>query len=144
LAAIADSVAAQNSGPAADKGIDLRSTASSRPAVAPADTEAIRRVLLILVDNALQHTPHGGMVTVSVGTSPHAVQLSVEDTGDGIAPDALPHIFERFYRADSARSNGGFGLGLSIAQAVVQAHGAEIHAESQLGKGSRFWFELKS
>ena len=70
--------------------------------------------------------------------------LSVADTGEGIAPDALPHVFERFYRSDPARAGGsGFGLGLSIAQAIAQAHGTRIRVESSLGAGALFTVSLK-
>jgi signal transduction histidine kinase len=71
-----------------------------------------------------------------------AVTLSVEDAGEGISTDALPHIFERFYRADPARSSSGFGLGLSIAQAIAQTHGTAIELASKPGAGSRFCLSL--
>jgi signal transduction histidine kinase len=102
-------------------------------------------VLLILIDNALKHTPAGGMVTVGAHKLDDGVMLSVTDTGEGIAPEALPHVFERFYRSDPARGGGsGFGLGLSIAQAIAQAHGTRILVESRPGAGARFTIALKS
>jgi two-component system heavy metal sensor histidine kinase CusS len=73
-----------------------------------------------------------------VSDGAHGVTLSVEDTGEGIPAEALPHIFERFYRADPARISSGFGLGLSIAQAIAQAHGTRIEVASRPGSGSRF------
>jgi heavy metal sensor kinase len=129
---------------AIEKGILLKAEHNGRPAMANADAPGIQRVLLILIDNALKHTPNGGLVTVSAQRSDSSVVLSVSDTGEGIAADALPHIFERFYRSDPARGGGsGFGLGLSIAQAIAQAHGARITVESSPGAGARFAVALK-
>jgi signal transduction histidine kinase len=99
---------------------------------------------LILVDNALKHTPSGGTVTVSAAAAGGSSTLTVEDTGEGIPASALPHIFERFYRADPARESGsGFGLGLSIAQAIAEAHGSDIAVSSAPGAGARFFLPLK-
>ena len=107
------------------------------------DEESIRRILLILLDNALKYTPisetdHVGRVLVSVERREQEGVLRVRDTGIGIDPDDLPHIFERFYRADRARSRQGTGLGLSIAQALVEQLGGRITAESTPGQGSTF------
>ena len=113
--------------------------------LARANAAGIRRLLLILVDNALKHTPAGGTVTVTAAAQNGGAILTVGDTGEGIAAGALPHIFERFYRGDPARVSGsGFGLGLSIAQAIAQAHGSEIAVESTPGAGARFSLPLKS
>ncbi len=129
---------------AAEKGIRLTESVNG-PAMAKGDAAAIHRVLLILIDNALKHTPAGGMVTVGAQKVDDGVMLSVTDTGEGIAPGALPHVFERFYRSDPARGGGsGFGLGLSIAQAIAQAHGTRILVESKPGAGARFTIALKS
>jgi heavy metal sensor kinase len=137
------SVVQQNSAIAAGKGVALRAVAPDQPARASADASGLRRVLLILVDNALKHTPAGGSVTVSVVANGSGATLTVQDTGEGIAADALPHIFERFYRADPARAGGaGFGLGLSIAQAIARAHGSAIAASSSPGEGARFTLSL--
>ena len=138
-------VVEQNAGLAAEKGVTLRARPTAQPAVAAADAAALRRVLLILVDNALKHTPAGGTVTVSAAVAGGSVVLGVEDTGEGIAAEALPHLFERFYRADEARGSGnGFGLGLAIAQAIAAAHGTRITVESKPGYGARFTMALKS
>jgi heavy metal sensor kinase len=145
IAQIARRVVDQNDALATEKGIVLKAEANGQPAVANVDVPAIRRLLLILIDNALKHTPAGGVVTVSVQKSSGAVVLSVADTGEGISPEALPHVFERFYRSDPARGDGsGFGLGLSIAQAIAQAHRTRITVESAPGAGARFSIALKS
>jgi heavy metal sensor kinase len=130
---------------AIEKGVTLRAAATQPPVRAAADASGIRRILSILVDNALKHTPAGGTVTVSAAAGAARATLTVEDTGEGIPAAALPHIFERFYRADPARGSGsGFGLGLSIAQAIAQAHGSAIAVSSTPGAGARFSLPLKS
>jgi heavy metal sensor kinase len=139
---LARSVVGQSGAVASDTGIAVRAVTPDHPVEAPADASGIRRILLILLDNALKHTPRGGAITVSVANHGRAVTLSVEDTGEGIHPDALPHIFERFFRADPARGSSGFGLGLSIAQAIAQAHGTAIEVASTPGVGSRFCISL--
>ena len=103
-----------------------------------ADPEALRQVLTNLLDNALRHTPAGGRITVSLESAPGGVIVSVADTGSGIAPEHLPRIFERFYRADPGRSReeGGTGLGLAIVKHLVEAHGGRVEAYSSLGKGT--------
>jgi heavy metal sensor kinase len=106
---------------------------------------ALRRLLLSLVDNAIKYTPANGHVAVRTSTTANEVLLTVEDTGSGIEPEALPHIFERFYRADTTRSFGsGAGLGLSIAQAIAEAHGSIITVESSAAVGSRFHLSLRA
>ncbi len=104
------------------------------------DPHALRRLFLILIDNALKYTPAGGRVSVSIQPNGAFVTGEVRDTGIGIAAEDLPNIFERFYRADKARSRelGGAGLGLAIAQWIADAHGASIQAESVVGQGSVF------
>jgi heavy metal sensor kinase len=104
------------------------------------DPTAMRRLLLILLDNAIKYTPSGGRVTVALNDS----TVEIIDTGIGISAEDLPHIFERFYRADKARSRdiGGAGLGLSLAKWIAEAHGATITAESNPGGGSKFILHL--
>jgi heavy metal sensor kinase len=105
-----------------------------------ADSSALRRALLILIDNAVKYTPRGGLVTVELNTSTGFAIVSVSDTGIGIAREEVPHIFDRFWRADKTRSReeGGAGLGLSIAKWIVETHRGSIDVESEPGKGSTF------
>ena len=109
-----------------------------------ADEQRITQVLFNLMSNALRHTPAGGTITISAELRDERVLVSVRDTGTGILPEDLPHVFERFYRADRsrARSTGGSGLGLTIAKQIVEAHGGQIWAQSWLGAGSTFAFSL--
>ncbi|HEY3109958.1 MAG TPA: ATP-binding protein [Chloroflexota bacterium] len=109
-----------------------------------ADPDRLRQVLLILLDNALKHTPSGGKVTVGVRREERHVAFEVADTGSGIAPEHLPRLFERFYRADAARGRveGGSGLGLAIAKSLVEAHAGELAAESAPGRGTRMTIRL--
>jgi two-component system phosphate regulon sensor histidine kinase PhoR len=107
-----------------------------------ADVERARMVLTNLVHNAVKFTPPGGSVTVAARPGGDEVVVSVEDTGVGIPAEDLDRIFERFYKADRARSGGGTGLGLAIAKHVVQGHGGRIWAESVEGEGSTFYFTL--
>ena len=109
------------------------------------DTTRISQVLSNLLENAIRYTPSGGAVTVSAeleGTS--KVRVTITDSGEGIQPEALPYVFDRFYRADPsrARATGGTGLGLTISRQLVQAHGGTIRAESTKGEGSRLVFDL--
>jgi two-component system, OmpR family, phosphate regulon sensor histidine kinase PhoR len=115
--------------------------AAGLPAV-EADRERIRQTVINLVHNAIKFNHPGGSVTISTFGDHDTVSVSVADTGVGISPDDLPHVFERFYKADRARSGGGSGLGLAIAKHTVQAHGGTIRARSEPGKGSRFTFTL--
>ena len=98
-----------------------------------------------LLENAIQHTPRGGRVQVELTESASAkATVTVTDSGEGIPAHELPHLFERFHRVDPsrARSTGGAGLGLTIAKQLVEAHGGIIYAESAVGQGSRFIFEI--
>ena len=109
------------------------------------DGQRLAQVLTNLLDNALRHTPEHGRVTVSVENQAAHILLRVTDTGVGIAPEHLPHVFDRLYRADPARTHGhgGSGLGLSIAKAIVEAHGGSIGVESPSDTGqTTFTVEL--
>jgi signal transduction histidine kinase len=108
------------------------------------DTARIGRVLNNLVGNALQHTPTGGRVQVQAAPAGEWITVEVQDSGEGISPEDLPYVFERFYRGDKSRSRatGGAGLGLAIARGIVEAHGGRIGVESEPEKGTRFTFTL--
>lgn len=107
-----------------------------------ADKDRIRQTITNLVHNAIKFNHLGGKVTVSTRADEESVIVSVYDTGIGISKEDLPHVFERFYKADKARPRGGSGLGLAIAKHTVQAHGGSIWAQSEEGKGSTFSFSL--
>ena len=109
-----------------------------------ADISLIQRVLENLVGNALKHTPAGGKVSISVQRSAAAVGVSVADTGPGIAEEALPHIFDRFYKADQddERATGSMGLGLAITKRILELHSSEISVVSKDRQGTRFHFDL--
>lgn len=109
-----------------------------------ADADRVAQVLRNLLANALRHTPEGGTITLGARKEKNFVRVLVRDTGEGIAREDLPHIFERFYRADKSRTRatGGTGLGLAIAKAWVEAMGGKIGVESEKEKGSEFWFAL--
>ncbi|MCS7261588.1 MAG: HAMP domain-containing histidine kinase, partial [Anaerolineae bacterium] len=101
------------------------------------DPDRLRQLLLNLVDNAIKYTPRGGTVTLSLYREGGWVRISVQDTGVGIPPEALPHIFERFFRMPRL-GRKGVGLGLAIARWIAEAHGGRIEVESQVGQGSTF------
>jgi two-component system phosphate regulon sensor histidine kinase PhoR len=107
-----------------------------------ADKDRIRQTIINLVHNAIKFNKPDGSVTISTGYDGKSVTVSVSDSGIGISKEDLPHVFERFYKADKARTGGGSGLGLAIAKHTVQAHGGDIHAQSEEGKGSTFTFSL--
>ena len=111
-----------------------------------ADKDKLSQVLMNLMDNAAKYNSEGGRVKVSAAAEPGLVRVRVEDDGPGIAPGHLPHIFERFYRVDKARSRelGGTGLGLSIVKHLVELHGGSVGVDSAEGRGSLFWFTLPS
>ncbi len=110
------------------------------------DRTRLQQVIVNLIDNAIKYTPEGGEIEIRVGLEGSTAVVEVSDNGPGIPADALPHVFERFYRADKARSRatGGAGLGLSIVKAICAAHSAEVKVSSQEGRGSCFRVELPS
>ena len=107
-----------------------------------ADKERVRQVVVNLIHNAIKFTSPGGKITVATQTHGGSVTVDISDTGIGIAKNDLPHVFERFYKVDRARSGGGTGMGLAIAKHVVEAHGGKIRVQSEEGKGSTFSFSL--
>jgi signal transduction histidine kinase len=106
------------------------------------DRDALKQVLLILLDNAIKYTPASGTIAIATAAAGEQVAITIRDTGPGIPPAALPHIFERFFRVEAARTSAGSGLGLSIAKELVEAQGGAISVESQVGQGSRFTVRL--
>lgn len=109
-----------------------------------ADPDQLLQVFINLLDNAMSHTPCGKTVRVFQVEEPNEVRLAVQDEGEGIPKEALPYIFDRFFRVNKARSrkDGGMGLGLAIVRQIVEAHGGHVRVESDMGKGTTFWIVL--
>jgi signal transduction histidine kinase len=130
---------------AKQQGVMLEGEVSANVDPVAMDTQAIGRVLNNLISNALRHTPPGGEVKVRARRTGAGVEVTIRDTGEGIPPQDIPHIFERFYRGDIARSRSrgaGAGLGLAIARGIVRAHGGDIGVESEAGQGTQFTFHI--
>jgi two-component system sensor histidine kinase ResE len=142
LAALAADVAGGRRPLAARDGVDLRVGVPGGRVVVRADPARIEQILLILLDNAVRHTPAGGRIQVTVRREDDEALLGVADTGEGIDPDAQAHVFDRFYQADPSREGRGTGLGLAIARGIVRAHGGSIDLESVPGAGSVFTVRL--
>jgi heavy metal sensor kinase len=126
------------------RGLQFAAHVPNDPIWIQADADALRRAFLILIDNAAKYTPLAGTVTVALEAHDGFAFASVSDTGIGIAEEDVGHFFDRFWRADKARSReqGGAGLGLSIAKWIVEMHNGSIGVESKLGEGSRFWIHV--
>jgi signal transduction histidine kinase len=127
-------------------GVSVTNTMPERPVRMAVDPHRIREMLLNLVTNAIKYTPKGGTIDLSLADQDGAVSITVRDTGIGIAPGDLPHIFERFWRADPARSRTGArpgtGLGLAITKWIAEAHGGSITVQSRPGRGTIFTVRL--
>ncbi len=125
---------------AAQKNIEIEAMTDQMIPLIQGDEERLAQVLGNLVNNAIRHTPKNGAIRLNGKKDNHGVRLSVEDTGEGIPADALPHVFDRFYRVDEARqqNSGESGLGLAIAKSLIEAHGGTIEVFSQVGFGTRF------
>jgi len=132
--------------PASSQQITLRSDIASDLLSIEIDPDRIQQTLAILISNALHHTPANGSITIEACHETDRVLIEVTDSGAGIPPEDLPHVFERFYRADKSRSreSGGSGLGLAIAKSIVEAHGGTIGVQSELGKGTTMIIQLPS
>jgi signal transduction histidine kinase len=144
LSSLAESVVDEMEPLAARRAVEVRSTVPSS-SVAVGDQLSLRRALTNLVENAIRYNRDGGHVVVEGATTgPGYVGVVVRDDGIGIAAEAIPHVFDRFYRADKGRSRaeGGSGLGLSIVAKIAREHGGRIDVESEQGKGSRFILTL--
>ncbi len=144
MAPLLASVARDMGARAAVSGISIETRATEAGTVS-ADPDRLRQVIVALVDNAVRHTPAGGWIRLEARRSGAGVlTVAVTDSGPGIAPEDLPHVFERFYQADPARdrSTGSSGLGLAIVRAVVEAHGGHVRAGNEPGAGARFEVDL--
>jgi signal transduction histidine kinase len=126
---------------AAAAGIRLECSSSVSDVEVMADADRIQQVWENLVSNALRHTPQGGTVELGAEVVADRVEFRVADTGSGIAPEALPHLFDRFWRADQPRRDGA-GLGLTIVRGIVEAHGGDVGVHSEVGVGTTFRFTL--
>ena len=147
LADLLADVATSFSGQVEARGVTLHLESACLPPnlTVFADAGRLDQVLGNLIVNAIRHTPAGGQITLSGQAAPGAITILVRDSGEGISPDDLPHIFDRFWRGDRARTHRGGvggGLGLAIARQLVQAHGGQIGVESALGHGAAFTITL--
>ena len=129
---------------AAQRGIKLKLELEEIP-FAMTDEDRVEQLLVILIDNAMHYTPEGGSITIRAAqTAGERILVTVADTGCGIDPDDLPHVFERFFKTDRSRKEGGTGLGLSIAKQIIDKLGENIYVESRPGEGTSFHFTLKN
>jgi two-component system phosphate regulon sensor histidine kinase PhoR len=142
LQALLATVAARMAAQARQRGSTIDLSLPANLPVMHVDGPRIGQVLLNLLQNALMYTPRGGQITIGAEIQAEHVAIWVRDSGAGIPPADVAHIFERFYKADRARSGGGTGLGLAIAKHLIERHGGGIWAESQLGQGTTITFTL--
>ena len=131
---------------AANGGISLVAIESAEPLTAELDRSLMLRAVSNLVSNAIAHTPPGGTVTLAATNEDAAIRIEVSDTGGGIPAEALPRVFDRFFRVDPSRSktSGGTGLGLAIVQSILTLHGGSAEITSQLGHGTRVTLRMSA
>ena len=139
LAVLIQDVLASFRAKADEMGVLVQADVGSDVPLLDIDAVRVREVLVNLISNALRYTADGGQIWVEARLAAGMVKVCVRDTGRGISPDVLPHIFDRFYKG---RDSMGTGLGLAIAKQLISAHGGEIRAESTPGEGTRISFEL--
>ncbi len=143
VAELLDGVRQYYEASAEDGGISLTTAVGPESVIAELDRTLLQRAVGNLVSNAVAHTPSGGAIvlgtTLGTGVEASTIRIEVSDTGEGIPPEALPKVFDRFYRVDASRSqaSGGTGLGLSIVQSIMLLHGGKVEIASQLGQGTR-------
>ena len=144
LSELLQSAAANFSIAAEAQNVRVEMTAPETLPPVHADGDRVAQILRNLMANALRHTPEGGVITLGAQPQENVVRVLMQDTGEGIASNDIPHVFDRFYRADKSRTRttGGTGLGLAIAKAWIEAMGGQINVTSEVGKGSTFWFTL--
>ena len=123
-------------------GVRIEQTMPDDLPLVTGDEGMVRQVLANLLENALKFTTEGGLIGIGAAAGDEFVEISVEDSGAGIPPEHLPHVFERFYKVDRARRDGGTGLGLAIVKHIVHVHGGDVRVESREGSGSTFTFTL--
>jgi two-component system heavy metal sensor histidine kinase CusS len=125
--------------PAADRGVSLYTAVPNEPVIAQLDRALLQRAVGNLVSNALAHTPPGKSVVLGASVEPAAIRIEVSDAGVGIPPEALPRVFDRFFRVDESRSqaSGGTGLGLAIVQSIMVLHGGNVEIASKVGQGTQ-------
>jgi signal transduction histidine kinase len=131
-------VSVEMSGLAEALQVRVKPVFGEQAAIISGNRPALHRLFMVLLDNALKYSRPGGEVILAMTRRNGGILVSVEDFGEGIGENDLPHIFKRFYQADRARNAGGHGLGLSLAQNIARAHGVEIDVRSTLGKGTKF------
>jgi two-component system heavy metal sensor histidine kinase CusS len=129
---------------ATDAGISLVVNDGVEPLNVELDRSLMLRAVSNLVSNAIAHTPSGGTVTLAATSEDAAIRIEVSDTGAGIPAEALPKVFDRFFRVDPSRSkaSGGTGLGLAIVQSILTLHGGSVEITSQLGRGTRVMLRM--
>jgi two-component system heavy metal sensor histidine kinase CusS len=139
VAELLDGVRQYYEASAEDGGISLTTAVGPEPVIAELDRTLLQRAVGNLISNAVAHTPSGGAITLETDSEVSAIRIEVSDTGEGIPPEALARVFDRFYRVDASRSQkyGGTGLGLSIVQSIMLLHGGDVEIASQLGQGTR-------
>ncbi|MDZ7689774.1 MAG: sensor histidine kinase [Balneolaceae bacterium] len=128
------------------KGVELIAECPTGIPLVEGDIALIERVLSNLIENSIQYSEPGDSIRIQLSQTNSSVQICVKDTGPGISEEDLPHIFDRFYRAEKSRSkqSGGTGLGLAIAKKIMELHDQEIIVESRNGTGAAFYFGLPS
>ena len=131
---------------ALNAGVSLATSNGEHAVTSELDRSLMLRAVSNLVSNAIGHTPAGGTVTLATAADGACILIEVSDTGSGIPPEALPRVFDRFFRVDPSRSktSGGTGLGLAIVQSIMSLHGGSAEISSKLGCGTRVWLRIPS
>jgi len=142
IAAIATETTAGFKDTGISQNIGVSVTIGDEIPIVSCESSKIGQVFTNLIDNAIKFTPSQGQISISAEFDERYVTIRISNTGDGIPPEHLPHLFERFYKVDRSRHDQGTGLGLSIVKHIVLAHGGEVYVDSELGEGATFSFTL--